>query len=123
MQGKVPIFFHTGKRLGKIGWQGFVTNKCVSFALARILNVQRKRKLRLAYRACHKTQAALNLLKWPIVASRPDKVWMAAVTFIATGTGWSMTEGLNQSLVNPDLSMAIEQLSLCCPGFDGQLIG
>ena len=104
---------------------------CGKHRVARIrrsggIEAQRRRKFRLAYRSRQNTQPAPNLLKWPFLASQPNQVWMADVTFIATRAGWlylavlidlysrmiigwSMTERPNQQLVNDALRMAIEQ--------------
>lgn len=90
------------------------------------IEARRKRKFRLAYQSQHRTAPAPRLLQAPFVATAPNQVWMADVTFIPTRAGWlylavlidlysrrvvgwSMKDRPSQELVNEALMMAVEQ--------------
>lgn len=90
------------------------------------IEARRKRRFRLAYQARQSAPPAPNLLRAPFEAARPDQVWMADITFIATRSGWlylavlidlcsrlvvgwSMKERPTQELVSEALMMAMEQ--------------
>jgi putative transposase len=90
------------------------------------IEARRKRKFRLAYQARQSAPAAPNLLRAPFHANRPDRVWVADITFVATRSGWlylavlldlysrrivgwSMKDRPTQELVTEALKMAIEQ--------------
>ena len=105
--------------------------ECGKHRVARLrrlegIEARRKRKFRLAYQARQSAPPAPNLLRAPFKASRPDRVWVADITFIATRSGWlylavlldlysrrvvgwSMKERPTQELVTEALKMAIEQ--------------
>jgi transposase InsO family protein len=105
--------------------------KCGKHRVARLrrlegIEARRKRKFRLAYEARQSAPPAPNLLRALFRASRPDRVWVADMTFIATRSGWlylavlldlysrrivgwSMKERPTQELVAEALKMAVEQ--------------
>jgi len=105
--------------------------ECGKHRVARLrrfdgIEARRKRKFRLAYQARQSAPPAPNLLQAPFQASRPDRVWVADITFIATRSGWlylavlldlysrrivgwSMKERPTQELVSEALKMAVEQ--------------
>jgi transposase InsO family protein len=105
--------------------------ECGKHRVARLrqldgIEARRKRKFRLAYQARQSAPAAPNLLRAPFKVSRPDRVWLADITFIATRAGWlylavlldlysrrvigwSMKERPTQELVTEALKMAVEQ--------------
>ena len=90
------------------------------------IEARRMKRFRLAYQARQSAPPAPNLLKAPFGAARPDQVWVADITFIATRSGWlylavivdlcsrvvagwSMKERPTQELVSEALMMATEQ--------------
>lgn len=90
------------------------------------IEARRKRRFRLANRARQSAPPAPNLLAAPFGTPRPDHVWMANITFIATWSGWlylavmidlcsrmvvgwSMKDRPTQELVSEALVMALEQ--------------
>lgn len=105
--------------------------QCGKHRVARLrrldgIEAKRKRKFRLAYQARQSAPPAPNLLQAPFRASRPDRVWVADITFVATRSGWlyvavlldlysrrvvgwSMKERPTQELVSEALKMAVEQ--------------
>lgn len=105
--------------------------ECGKHRVARLrrldgIEARRKRRFRLAYQARQSAPPAPNLLRAPFGASRPDQVWVADITFIATRSGWlylavlldlysrrvvgwSMKERPTQELVSEALRMAVEQ--------------
>lgn len=108
--------------------EGVVCGKHRVARLRRLdgIEARRKRRFRLAYQARQSAPPAPNLLKAPFKASRPDQVWMADITFVATRSGWlylavlidlysrmvvgwSMKERRDQDLVNEALGMALKQ--------------
>lgn len=90
------------------------------------IEARRMKRFRLAYQARQSEPPAPNLLKAPFGAARPDQIWVADITFIATRSGWlylaviidlcsrvvagwSMKERPTQELVSEALIMAMEQ--------------
>ena len=90
------------------------------------IEARRMKRFRLAYQARQSAPPAPNLLKAPFGAARPDQIWVADITFIATRSGWlylaviidlcsrvvagwSMKERPTQELVSEALMMATEQ--------------
>lgn len=111
---------------------GVVCGKHRVARLRRLAGIEarRMRRFRLAYQARQSAPAAPNLLKAPFGAGRPDQVWVADITFIATRSGWlylavimdlcsrvvagwSMKERPTQELVSEALMMAVEQRRPC----------
>src|SRR5262245_23981655 len=92
------------------------------------IEARRKGKFRLAYQSQQHTVPAPRLLQAPFVATAPNRMWVADVTFIPTRAGWlylavlvdlysrlivgwSMKDRPHQELVNEALMMAVEQRS------------
>lgn len=90
------------------------------------IEARRMKRFRLAYQARQSAPPAPNLLRAPFGAARPDQIWVADITFIATRSGWlylaviidlysrlvagwSMKERPTQELVSEALMMAMEQ--------------
>ena len=94
------------------------------------IEFRRMKRFRLAYQARQSAPPAPNLLRAPFEAARPDQIWVADITFIATRSGWlylavlidvcsrlvvgwSMKERPTQELVSEALVMAAEQRRPC----------
>ena len=90
------------------------------------LQVKRKRSYKVTTQSNHNLPVAPNLLKQQFTADRPNQIWLADITYVATAegwlylaaildlysrriVGWSMQPTLNRKLVLAALNMALKQ--------------
>jgi putative transposase len=90
------------------------------------LQVKRKRSYKVTTQSNHNLPVAPNLLKQQFAADKPNQIWLADITYVATAegwlylaavldlysrriVGWSMQPSLNRRLVLAALDMALKQ--------------
>jgi putative transposase len=90
------------------------------------LRIRRKRSYKVTTQSNHNLPVAPNLLQQKFVADKPNQIWLADITYIATAegwlylavvldlysrriVGWSMQPTLNRILVLAALDMALKQ--------------
>lgn len=90
------------------------------------LQVRRKRSYKVTTQSNHNLPVAPNVLKQQFTADRPNQIWLADITYVATAegwlylagvldlysrriVGWSMQPTLNRKLVLAALHMALKQ--------------
>lgn len=69
---------------------GVVCGKHRVARLRRVAGIEarRNRRFRLAYQARQSARPPPDLLQAPFGAARPDQIWVADITFVATRSGW-----------------------------------
>jgi putative transposase len=90
------------------------------------LRIKRKRSYKVTTQSNHNLPVSPNLLQQRFVADKPNQIWLADITYIATAegwlylavvldlysrriVGWSMQPTLNRKLVLAALDMALKQ--------------